>query len=140
MKKPIGLRRCLTFAVLLALTACEGGDSGTEGLFDLTVQLTGMDEHVGQRFQLRVVNLRTGFEAGRITAAAIPGASFAVEVPDVFTLRDDHHVDFYADHDGDGSYDAPPTDHAWRVVLAQVTGDETIVFAHSNMHVDVAFP
>lgn len=137
-------RTSLLAACLLALgllsPACDGDSTGPENPYDLSIDFTGFDEHVGQRFELRVIDVSLGnAETGRVIEAAIPSAAFTVLVRDCLTLRDTFHVDFTADHDRDTRYDPPPTDHSWRVVLTAPTDDTGLVFAHSNVFTDVGF-
>jgi hypothetical protein len=49
-------------------------------------------------------------------------------------------VDFYADHNGNDSYDPPPTDHAWREGFTNSTGDYVLEFAHNTNFTDIGFP
>ena len=46
-------------------------------------------------------------------------------------------VNFFADHNGNGAYDTPPTDHAWQMDLNNVTGDTTLNFAHNTNFTDI---
>ncbi|PJF33370.1 MAG: hypothetical protein CUN57_02360, partial [Phototrophicales bacterium] len=48
-----------------------------------------------------------------------------------------YNVDFFADHNGNGMYDAPPADHAWRLELNNVAGDTTLNFAHNTNFTDI---
>ena len=48
-----------------------------------------------------------------------------------------YNIDFYADLNGNGQYDAPPTDHAWRLILSTVMGDEELDFSHNTSFTDI---
>ena len=47
----------------------------------ITLDLTGMTPHLGQLFELRVVDQSDGSEVGRTRVASIPAADFSVSVP-----------------------------------------------------------
>ena len=66
------------------------------GQHRLTLNLTGMDPHVGQFFQVRVIDKASGEEVGRKTIGSIPGAAFQV---DLLVIMEGHsyNIDFYAD-------------------------------------------
>jgi plastocyanin len=100
-----------------------------DGKYDLTVNFTGMTPHVGENIYLSLTDKNSGFEIER--KKQIASVSFSV----VFSgIEKDHsyNVDFYADHNKNGGYDAPPTDHAWRMELNNVTGNSTLNFAHNT--------
>ncbi|WP_163322670.1 T9SS type A sorting domain-containing protein [Draconibacterium mangrovi] len=100
----------------------------------LTVQFSGMNPHVGQMLYLSVVEKDSGKEVARTTETV--NAEFQVQVSG---LEADHSyfVNFFADHNGNGAYDAPPTDHAWQMELNNVTGDATLNFAHNTSFTDI---
>jgi hypothetical protein len=50
-----------------------------------------------------------------------------------------YNIDFYADHNKNGAYNAPPADHAWRIPLTNVLGDTIVNFAHNTNFTDI-FP
>ena len=105
----------------------------------LTLDLTGMVPHVGQLFALRVVDLADNSEAGRIRQESIPLADFSISVPGL-ALGGSYNIDFYADFNGNGRYDAPGTDHAWRMTVNNVLGDTTLSFAHNTSFTDIMWP
>lgn len=105
----------------------------------LTISFNGMTPHVGQLFQLRVVDKATSFEVAHHTIRAIAGASFTI---DMLCLEDgkSYSVDMYADLNGNGHYDAPPTDHAWRLAADNVSGNVALDFMHTTTWTDIAYP
>lgn len=136
------------FLVFLGCLACadHGGDNhfGPDQTYDLSVTLLSFNPHVGQTFKLRVVDVDTGEERGRIVVGAVPAPDFTVALPDSLVALGTYHVDFYADLSaGAGSadgYDPPPTDHAWRLTVGPVSGDVSIQFPHDLDWTDIAFP
>ncbi len=105
-----------------------------EGKYKLTVNFTGMTPHVGQDLWLSLSNKNSGIEIERKKVVA----SVGFEV--VFSGIEKNHsynIDFYADHNKNGGYDAPPVDHAWRLELNDVTDDTTLDFQHNTNFTDI---
>ena len=105
----------------------------------LTVNLTSMTPHLGQLFELRVVRQDNQVEIGRVSVPAVLVADFTVYIPE-FELEQGYNIDFYADHNGNGIYDAPPTDHAWRLSFNSSTGDVVQGFTHNTNFTDIQWP
>jgi hypothetical protein len=105
----------------------------------LTVNFTGMTPHVGRRFELRLVDQLTRLEVGRTGLAAIPGPAFAIEIPGL-RAGGQYQLGFYVDDNGNGLYDPPPTDPAWRVAFTAGPGDTTVDFDHTNDFTDIQWP
>ncbi len=130
-----GIARNILFELLgvLVVTAIVWGQ-GT-----VTLVFSGMDLHLGQQFELRIVNKGTGAELERITVPEVPVPEFELS----FAVSEEgasYRIDFYADHSGNGRYDAPPTDHAWQLELNAVSGDTTLSFTHNTDFTDIAWP
>jgi plastocyanin len=100
----------------------------------LTVHFMSMTPHVGQTLKLAVVDKNTGVELGRTTAIA--SADFMVDIYGIENGKS-YKVDFFADHNKNGKYDAPPADHAWRLELNDVMGDTTLNFQHNTSFTDI---
>jgi plastocyanin len=100
----------------------------------LTVNFTGMNPHVGQDLWLAVTDKTSGMEVDRVKTTA--DVDFMVHVYGIENGMS-YNVDFYADHNQNGKYDAPPADHAWRLELENVTGDTTLTFAHNTNFTDI---
>jgi hypothetical protein len=98
-----------------------------------------MEPHVGQLFELRVVEAMTGIEQARLSLPSIAMTSFDLEVGGL-EVGASYRIDFYADMNGNGAYDAPPTDHAWRLEVADLAERETIAFMHNTNFDDIAWP
>ncbi len=130
------------------LNAANGwavGDNGTilfrkDATFpSIVLQLSNMNPHVGQKFEARAVDKATGVEASRKTLASIPAPNFSVTFDNI-TSGSSYWIDFYADHNGSGSYNAPPTDHAWRLEANNVTGEVILNFVHNTNFTDIQWP
>lgn len=105
----------------------------------LTVNLVSMNPHIGQKFELRVVRQDNLIEIGRISLPQILVQNFSVFIPGI-ELGKDYNIDFYADHNGNGFYDPPPTDHAWRLTFSSSNGDFVSNFTHNTNFTDIQWP
>jgi hypothetical protein len=124
------IQRLFVIAIILILTPLAFGQH------KLTLEFKGMTPHVGQQLEIRVLDTADGREVGQARVDSIPGAEFSV---DLYVLKDGHsyQIDFYADHNGNGQYDPPSTDHAWRLELDDADGDETLTFTHNTTFTDI---
>jgi len=102
----------------------------------LTISFSGMTPHVGQKLEIRLVNKYDLTEYARQKVDPIPAADFDV-VFDPIVDGDSYFVDFYADFNGNGMYDLPPTDHAWRLDADNVSGGDVINFSHNTNFIDI---
>jgi len=102
----------------------------------LKVRLSGMTPHVGQMMTFYVRDWASGEYLDTIVIDAVPGADFDVE-SHVIEPGSSYWVDFYADHNGNGIYDAPPTDHAWRLATGVTMGDVELTFIHDTNFTDI---
>ena len=108
------------------------GSGSEEGM--LTINFTGMTPHVGQTLWLLVEDRDESKELIRMTR--VIEESFTVEIPGI-VAGNDYRVEFFADHNGNGAYDDPPTDHAWRYDLDGVSENEVFDFAHNTDFQDI---
>lgn len=121
------------------------GDNGTilyrkdVTIPSIILQLTNMNPHVGQKFEARAVDKVTGVEASHKSLTAIVSPNFNI-VFDKIESGKSYWIDFYADLNGNGSYTAPPTDHAWRLEANNVTGEQIVNFTHNTNFTDIQWP
>jgi hypothetical protein len=106
---------------------------------DFTFQATGMSPHIGQLFELRVIDSSTGRVIGKYVLPAIGTANFSITVPMIIRDLSNYQVDFFADFNGNGRYDPPPADHAWRLSGVGSPAGLTVTFAHNTTFTNVAF-
>ncbi len=102
----------------------------------LTVNFTSMTPHVGQKLSMYLKNATSGVYVDTIIVAQIAGAAFTVNSWKV-VQGNSYHIDFYADHNKNGSYNAPPADHAWRIMLNNMKSDSIISFVHNTTFTDI---
>ncbi|MEJ2594033.1 MAG: T9SS type A sorting domain-containing protein [bacterium] len=117
---------------LTSTTVMENMTTGT----DLTISFSGMTPHVGQKLEIRLLSMSDLSEYDRQTIDPVPAADFEVVFEDIED-GSNFFVDFYADHNGNGWYDAPPTDHAWRLSAEDVSGGDEILFSHNTNFTDI---
>ncbi len=102
----------------------------------LTVSFFGMTPHVGQMFTLYVRDLSTMETMDTIVIPKIEDADFQIKST-VIESGNMYVVDFYADHNGNGMYDVPPTDHAWRIEAGEAMGNMEVEFNHNTNFTDI---
>lgn len=104
--------------------------------YKLTVHFTGMVPHVGEKLTLYLRQMDTGDYKDTVVVDTIPDPTFDVASYKIIPGLS-YDIDFYADHNKNGQYDAPPVDHAWRIMLNNVKGDTIINFAHNTNFTDI---
>ncbi|KAA3662519.1 MAG: hypothetical protein DWQ10_02200, partial [Calditrichaeota bacterium] len=104
--------------------------------YTFNLNLTNMTPHAGQYFELRLVDATTQQTIGTTSVNAIPGADFSRSIPGLIP-GNSYNADFYSDHNGNKTYDAPPADHAWRESFTATSADETLTFSHNTTFVDI---
>jgi mono/diheme cytochrome c family protein len=115
-----------------------GAAAPSEPGLPLTFDATGFTPHLGQVFGLSVHKVSDGRLVGSYRLASVPAASFRVTIPGVVEPGEDYRVDFYADMNGNGAYDAPPADHAWRVLQSSDAAGLAVTFAHGTSFTDIS--
>ncbi len=98
------------------------------------VNLSGMTPHLEQEIYFALIDVETGEVIDR--ESEIVEESFSVELSELMEGRS-YYVDFFSDHNGNGYYDAPPVDHAWRVEIPAAMGDDTVDFVHNTSFTDI---
>ncbi|MFH0734997.1 MAG: T9SS type A sorting domain-containing protein [bacterium] len=101
----------------------------------LTLNLLSMSPHLGQQFELRVVKKTDNTELDRIKLNSINTLSFSVQIPQIESSTE-YNIDFYVDVNGNKLYDAPPTDHAWRLSFS-TAGNYITNFTHNTSFTDI---
>jgi len=129
-----GLKRLiLGMATLAVLSVAAYADAR------LVLRFEEMDPHIGQMLELRVVDTDTMAEIARVSLPEIASSSFDLEIGGL-QIGSNIRLDFYADANDSGLYEAPPEDHAWRLELMGVQMDGSLTFAHSTDFVDIDWP
>jgi len=98
-----------------------------------------MSPHLGEGFFLRVSNVATEEEITRLSIAEIPATAFDFEISGL-VVGESYQVDLFVDVNGNGRYDAPPIDHAWRIDLPNMQSDGSLTFIHNTMFTDIGWP
>jgi hypothetical protein len=111
---------------------------------DFTINVSGLDPAaVGMSFEVRVIDTASaltsppGRTIGIYHLGAVPDTSFSVGIPDIIN-DSTYRVDFYLDENGNGDYDAPPVDHAWRrTQVGTSAGGLVVNFTHDTTYTDI---
>ncbi len=95
-----------------------------------------MTPHLGQKLSLYVRNATTGVYLDTVIVASIATAAFEINSWEIIP-GGSYKIDFYADHNKNGIYNPPPTDHAWRIALNNMKGDSVVSFVHNTTFTDI---
>lgn len=106
---------------------------------EITIHYTKMTPYAGMTFSARIVDLASNAEVDRIAIAKIESESFDI-VFSSLVEENAYRVDFYVDMNGNGRYDPPPTDHAWRLDLQELSGALSIEFKPTADYTDIDWP
>ena len=75
---------------------------------------------------------------GLYRLGAIPSPSFSITIPGIISPGQDYAVDLWVDVNGNGAYDPPPVDHAWRLLQSSTATGLALSFTHNTLFTDVA--
>ena len=114
------------FVLGLMLISCDSEwwspDCGNSGTLDIATHFVGSDDYVGHELSLRVTGSPdwnppdpAPYEEVYRTTIVIPTGDFSLHETGSARTCLSLHVDFFVDVNDNGSYDVPPTDHAWRL-------------------------
>jgi hypothetical protein len=106
---------------------------------DFTFNASGMTPEMNKPLELRVIDKDSKQLVGRYVLGSIAGATFSLKLPGIIQSGHSYNVDFFTDENVNGEYDAPPTDHAWRVTQDANSSGLTVAFAYSTSYTDVGF-
>lgn len=102
----------------------------------LTLHCTAMTPHLGEKITLYLKQIDNGIYRDTVVVASVANATVDITS---FKIKPgiSYNIDFYADHNKNGVYNAPPADHAWRLPLNAVKGDTIINFVHNTTFTDI---
>lgn len=127
------MRKCFLQLFLLLAPTCVLAQ------YKVMVVLENTTAYEGRTLAIRMYDYEQKEEAVRITSLPLDGGTYARELVGVVYGRS-YDVDLFIDVNGNGIYDAPPVDAAWRMTLRGVTGDDTVYFRTEDPMDDVEFP
>ena len=115
----------------------DAGDDSGGGPFDLDFSGTGFTPHNGQTLHVAVLDASGGAHVVTDQSTTVSGGDFSFSFPGVLEEGHSYHVDYYADFNGNGSCDAPPTDHVWRKDVDNVQDNVNLQVTHNTNFTDV---
>jgi hypothetical protein len=130
-----GIRKMIVAALALALVA----SAAAFGEVTLTLEFTDLGPHVGQALSLRVIDVSSLVEVARVTVPAVPSATFQMDVSP-FTEGHTYQVDYFLDQNGNGAFDAPPVDAAWRFFISSIQGPGVVGVVHDTAFTNIDWP
>ena len=111
--------------------------SGEAAKFSLHMNITGMSPHTGQYFEISVVDVATDSVVANEDIASIVDPDFEYVFMHALDAGASYNIDMWADLNTNGSYDAPPTDHSWRIELNNVSDNTAQNFQHNTDFTDL---
>jgi hypothetical protein len=113
---------------------------GVAEAMSLYINFINFTVHMGDLFQVRVEVSSTGEQVAFGELASIPGASFEFSFPHALDRGESYDIEFWTDYNQNGIYDPPPTDHAWRTTLNEISDNQLATLTHSTNWVDIGSP
>ncbi|MFB6319454.1 plastocyanin/azurin family copper-binding protein [Saccharicrinis sp. FJH54] len=105
--------------------------------YKLTLNFMNMNPHLGQKLTFYLVDAANGSVIDYKMISEIINPDFSIESYNIVPAGS-YNLDFYADHNGNGIYDAPPVDHSWQILLNSISRDTTITFTHNTNFTDIS--
>ena len=113
----------------------DTSDSDVDSL-EISLTFTAMDPHLGQDFFVYLRDAESSEILDSMEFTPIDTVEFDVVFDSVMADMD-YNVDFWADMNENGTYDPPPTDHAWRIELMNLMADTMLTFQHNTDFTDI---
>lgn len=104
-----------------------------------SLNLSGFDQHVGERFEVHVIDTSNGRTVGLYRIDGLNSGTRSMSIDGVIVDGAGYQIDFYIDVNGNKRYDAPPIDNAWRVMDTGGPGGLTVIFPLDSNYTDVGF-
>jgi hypothetical protein len=105
---------------------------------DIEFSVSGMTSHVKEYFEARIVD-ETGVTQTRLVSEVLGGEAEAFTIPAGVPVGSNLRLEFYADHNHDGTFDLAPApgDHSWVLGINGFAPDPVdsvvrIPFAHNT--------
>lgn len=103
------------------------------------LDLTGFEQHVGDRFEVHVIDTSNGRTVGLYRIDGLNSGSRSIMIDGVIVDGVGYQVDFYTDVNGNNRYDPPPIDNAWRITFPGSPTGLSIAFPLDSNYTDIGF-
>ncbi len=132
-----GITAVLVFSFLMISCGSDNanGPDGNPDLTDFVLAFIGMDPHLDQLVEGRIISDQDQLLA-YFMINQLELANESLRMSDALP-EGDYHLDFFADLNQNGQYDQPADDHAWRVDIP-VGG--IVNFTHNINFTDISTP
>ncbi|NQV15851.1 hypothetical protein HQ531_10375, partial [bacterium] len=114
--------------------------TGDGAKFSLHINFSEMTPHLGQLFQIRLDLGHGGEQVTFEQLDEISEADYDFTFMHAMEMGQSYDIEFWSDHNGNGFYDAPPIDHAWRITLDAVSDNQDTTFTHNTEFEDIGNP
>jgi hypothetical protein len=101
---------------------------------DFTFDAQNMASEMNLPLELRVIDAATMQLVGRYVLGRVPGATMRLALPGIVKSGRGYDIEFFVDENGNGAFDPPPTDHAWRLTQQATSSGLTVHFTHNTMY------
>ena len=126
------------FLGLLAI-AFTTGALVAQPISRLTIQFTEMDPHIGQKLEARLLEADSGIEIAHRILDEVPASEFEIQFLGA-QVGATYRIEVYTDHNGNGMYDDPPSDHAWQRSVTMTEEVMEFVFPHTVEFTELTWP
>jgi hypothetical protein len=108
---------------------------------DFRMQFFDMMPHVDQLLEVMVIERASGRTVGLYRTTSIPSADFEVTIPGIIDPDGTvYRLEFYADLNGNGTYDDPDADHTWEINFIESGADGVdAMFTHGTNFADLRY-
>lgn len=111
--------------------------AGDAEKFSVHASFSGMGSYTNEYFELKVIDADNGALLHQETVSSIASADFEFVLMHLLTSEGNYNLDFWVDVNRNNSYDAPPTDHAWRVQLNGIIDNVPSSFTSNTNYTDI---
>ncbi|HMA64180.1 MAG TPA: T9SS type A sorting domain-containing protein, partial [Chitinispirillaceae bacterium] len=114
----------------------EDTTGGNDSTIKVSIDFAGFDSAVDKNLIVYLRDPQTNEFVDSVKVTPIDSNAFTV-VFNTVNVNNNYNIDFYTDVNGNGKYDAPPLDNAWRLQVINVVSDTVIMFMYDTVYTDI---